>query len=124
MEDFLHVIGFGTGYFKNDQLNMKTLFPSLLIVLLVTGSLSAAPLTGSDPIEVKEIKDKNLFVFKANKKLLGASIEVFHSSGDVVTAQILAKRKMIIDFSEVHEGTYTVVVMKGKQKEEFQYIKK
>lgn len=103
---------------------MKTLSSTLIIILILVGSVSAIPLSGSDPIEVKEIKDKNLFVFKTNKKLLGASIEVFHSNGDVVTAQILAKRKMIIDFSEVSEGTYTVVVMKGKQKQEFQYIKK
>ncbi len=104
---------------------MKTLIKSVFLALVLTGTAQVTSAnTNSDSIEVKEVKEKNLFVFKADKKFLGASIEVFHANGKVVTAQILAKRKMIIDFSEVREGTYTIRVIKGKQTEEFQYIKK
>ena len=102
---------------------MKTLFKSILLTLVISGSTAGASFSATDPIEAKEIKEKNLFVFKTNKKFLGASIEVLHSSGDVVTAQILAKRKMIIDFSDVKEGSYTIRVTKGKLKEEFEYKK-
>ncbi len=103
---------------------MKTLVTSIFLVVMISTVASATTLSATDPIEVKEIKDKNLFVFKTSKKFLGASVEVFHSNGDVVTAQTLAKRKMIIDFTDVKEGAYIIRVTKGKQTEEFHYAKK
>ena len=103
---------------------MKTLAKSFLLVLLFSGAARATSLAGTDPIDVREVKEKNLVVFKATKKLIGASVEVIHSSGDVVTAQVLAKRKMIIDFSDVKEGSYTIRITKGKLSEEFEYAKK
>ena len=93
---------------------------TLLLTVLVAGNMKA----GTDPVAVKEVKEKNLVVFKAQKKLIGASVEVIHSSGDVVTAQILAKRKMIIDFSDVKEGLYTIRISKGNNIQEFGYAKK
>ena len=103
---------------------MKTLIKSLLLTLILTGAAGSTSIAGTNPVDVKEVKEKNLVVFKATKKLIGASVEVIHSSGDVVTAQILAKRKMIIDFSDVKEGSYTIRITKGKQTEEFAYAKK
>ena len=93
-------------------------------MLLLSGTAGASAIADTNPIAVKEVKEKNLFVFKAAKKFLGARVEVIHWNGEVVTAQILTKRKMIIDFSDVREGSYTVRISKGKQTEEFQYAKK
>ncbi len=103
---------------------MKNFLKTILLILLISSSAGIASFAATNPVDGKEVKEKNLFVLKANKKLLGASVEVIHSNGDVVTAQILAKRKMIIDFSDVKEGSYTIRITKGKQQEEFQYSKK
>lgn len=103
---------------------MKTLIKSIFFVLAVSTAASATSFSGTDPIDGKEIKDKSLFVFKTSKKFLGASVEVFHSNGEMLAAQTLAKRKMIIDFTDVKEGSYTIRVTKGNQTEEFEYSKR
>jgi hypothetical protein len=68
-------------------------------------------------------KYKNLFVFKADKKFLGAKIEILSTSGELITSQSLLKRKMVIDFGGVKFGTYIIRVSKGNDVQEFQYIK-
>jgi hypothetical protein len=103
---------------------MKNLLKIIVLTLFISSVTGTITFGGTDPVDVKDVREKNLLVFKANKKLLGASVEVIYSNGDVLTAQILAKRKMIIDFSDVKEGAYTIRITKGKQKEEIQYSKK
>jgi cell division protein FtsB len=102
---------------------MKNSLKTIVLILFISGISGISSFAGTDPNDIKEVKEKNLFVLKANKKLLGANIEVLHSNGEVVTAQILTKRKMIIDFSDVKKGEYTIRITKGKQQEEFQYSK-
>lgn len=102
---------------------MKNPLKSFFLVFIIS-TCSIATVSATDPIESKAVKDKNLFVFKSSKKFLGANVEVVYDNGVVLTSQILAKRKMIIDFSDVKQGAYTIRVTKGKQKEEFHYAKK
>jgi len=84
--------------------------------------VSAAPtLAGSGTVR---IKDKTLFIFKTDKKFVGATIDIIYANGDVVASQKLEKRKMVIDFADVKPGEYTVRVTKGKRVEEFYYEKK
>src|SRR5262245_19460127 len=82
----------------------------LVIILTYSMGASAATREGSDPISVE---DKNLFVFKAERKFVGAKVEVLSSSGAVVTTQTLQKRKMIIDFCDVKNDSYTIRLSKG-----------
>lgn len=80
--------------------------------------------TGNDEITPVSSKYKNLFVFKTERSLIGAQVEVLSQNGDVVTSQKLQKRKMIIDFCDVRYGTYTIRVTKGNETKEFHYEKK
>lgn len=77
-----------------------------------------------DSVAVLNSKYKNLFVFKAAKKLMGASVEVFSSEGILVTKQTLEKRKMIIDFCDVKKGDYLIRIAKGNKKKEYSFSKK
>jgi hypothetical protein len=69
-------------------------------------------------------KHKDLFTVKTNRKFVGAKVEILASNGNVVTSQILQKRKVIIDFGDIKYGTYTIRISKGGQIKEFQYDKK
>jgi hypothetical protein len=89
---------------------------------LIAQSVSAAPtLAGSG---IVRIKGKTLFVFKTDRKFIGATVEVIFANGEVITSQKLEKRKMMIDFADVKAGDYTIRVTKGKRVEEFYYEKK
>jgi hypothetical protein len=63
-------------------------------------------------------------VYKTSRKFLGARVEVLSATGNVITSSQLQKRKLVIDFGGVNFGSYTIRVSKGKEREEFVYIKK
>jgi len=97
-----------------------------LSIAILSLSLSSAVLASglTEGVELKKSKHKNLFVFKTEKKLVGAKIEVFYSNGDLITSQKLDKKKMVIDFCDAKFGTYTISVTKGNRIKLFQYVKK
>lgn len=72
----------------------------------------------------KSEKEKNIFVFKADRKFVGGRIEILRENGAVLSEQILHKRKMIIDFEDVKAGEYTIRVIKGERVQEFTFEKK
>jgi hypothetical protein len=80
--------------------------------------------TNAESVHVISAKEKDLFVFKVSKSWHGASVEVVAANGDFVSRQRLMKRKMIINFCDVKEGTYKIRISKEGHTEEFQYIKK
>ncbi len=102
---------------------MNTFFKFTLATLLLTSTAVFAENT-PEKIDVVSSRYKNLFVFKAEKKFVGAIVEILSSNGEIVTAQRLQKRKMIIDFCDVKYGSYTIRVTKDKKVKEFQYVKK
>jgi len=93
-----------------------------VLVIILTHSISSSAATREGQLPVTG-KYKNLFVFKADRNLVGAKVEVLYSNGDVVTTQTLQKRKMIIDFCDVRHGSYTIRISKGDRIKEFQYNK-
>ena len=102
---------------------MKTLFKSLFVLALLTApTVQAAP--REEVVDVVPSKYKNLFVFKAERKFVGATVEVYYSNGDLVTTHTMEKRKMIIDFCDVKFGEYTIRIKKGNEVEEYRYVKK
>lgn len=101
---------------------MKPLITIVVALMLLTGNVRAA---GPDEsIIISHSKNKSVFVLKAEKKDLGARVEVYSSNGNLVTSRELQKRKMIIDFGSVLRDTYTIRVVKGSINKEYHYIKK
>ena len=100
---------------------MKT-WISIIVAFFVISVAVAGP--GDDAIAIGGNKDKDLFVFKTDKKLVGATVEIYTSEGALVTSQQLNKRKMVIDFGPVSKDTYTIRVVKGHETKEFHYVKK
>ena len=100
---------------------MKTLILASAFVLAMTSSF-ATEVTRGGLVKSISSKYKNLFVFKAKKKFVGATVEIYSSNGEMITAQHLQKRKMIINFCDVQYDTYTIRIAKGNDTKEFQYI--
>lgn len=94
----------------------RTFFATALIALPLL-----AVATDGDSVRTK---DKDLFVLKTERKFAGAKVEVFTNSGQLVTAQKVEGRKVIIDFGSTEYGTYTIKVSKGDRVKEFEYIRK
>jgi hypothetical protein len=97
---------------------MKTLLAVVVAMLIITTGKAAKP---EDAIIIGQTKNKSLFVYKTQRKFLGAMVEVYTSNGDLLTAQNLQKRKLIIDFGTALKDTYIIRVVKGKDVREFQY---
>ncbi len=99
---------------------MKNLLIAVLLIIS-TFAFAAGP---QEKVDVVYSKHQNLFVFKANRKLLGAQVEVLSADGNRVTAQRLMKRKMIIDFCDVKSGIYTIIVSKNDLVQKYEYVRK
>lgn len=95
-----------------------------LVGLLMVASLSLSARRLHDDVRSGEARHESLFVLKTNKELVGARVEVFYTNGSLVTAQRLAKKKMIIDFTDARLGVYTIRVTKGDKTKDFHYVKK
>ena len=100
---------------------MKTLIAVVVALLITTTGKAAKP---EDAIVIGQGKNKSLFVYKTQRKFVGAMVEVYTSDGDLLTAQNLQKRKLIIDFGSAIKDTYTIRVVKGNDIREFQYTKR
>lgn len=76
----------------------------------------------ADPGDSARVNTKdNVFVLHTEKKFIGAKVEIFSSNGQLLTAQTLRKKKMIIDFGDAGMDTYTIRLSKGDQRREVQY---
>ena len=103
---------------------MKTLIKVLVAGTLFFSSTVIAMAAKTDEAKATTSKHKSFFKVKTPKKFLGATVEVFVGDGDLLTAQNLQKRKIIIDFGDAKGGTYTIRLTKGNTTKEFLYIKK
>jgi hypothetical protein len=98
---------------------------SIMTIAVAFFLMSAAYAHGQeDGVLTGKSRDKDLFVMKADKKFVGAMVQIYSSEGELLTAQHLLKRKMVIDFSPVTQDTYTIRVVKGEEAQEFQFEKK
>lgn len=99
-----------------------------LILVLVSGCLSLISVSGNATEVIgtsgsNKSKEKSLFILKTNKKFIGARVEIFQANGALIAAQHLEKKKVVIDFSEVRKGSYTIRVSKGQEKQEYLYVR-
>ena len=100
---------------------MKKLTTSLFVSFLI---LSSSLCATAEAIDVIEPRQNSLFTLKAEKQFVGAQVEIYNASGELITTQSLQKRKMVIDFGDAMLGLYTIKVVKGDSKQEFKYLKK
>ena len=103
---------------------MKALLLASALLLAVTSSFATESMPSNESAVAATSKHRSLFVFKAKKKFVGATVEIYSSNGSMITSQHLQKRKMIINFSDARYDTYTIRIAKGNNTQEFHYVKK
>jgi hypothetical protein len=105
---------------------MKTLLAIAVALMIVTTGKAATPgeAKPEEAIIIGQTKNRSLFVYKTQRKFVGAMVEIYTSNGKLLTAQNLQKRKLIIDFGSVLMDTYTIRVVKGNDIQEFRYVKR
>jgi DNA-binding sugar fermentation-stimulating protein len=102
---------------------MKTLIKILALGVLTALLTFAATAKDHNRIKPDTEKDKGLFIFKADKKMIGAKVEIVQANGSVIAEQILTSRKLVIDFNDIRSGTYKIRIVKGEEMKEFSYSK-
>lgn len=99
---------------------MKTL--ALISTALLLSVSSFAKI--SDPsVELIDTDYKNILKFKVKRDLVGATIKLVYSNGDLVAQEELVKKKMVIDFCDSRDGEYKVVIQKGDYVKEIEVKK-
>jgi hypothetical protein len=61
------------------------------------------------PVSVLAVRN-DLFYFKVDKLFIGAVVEVYSSTGDLVLTQTVTRHKMLIDFYEKQPDAYTIKI--------------
>jgi hypothetical protein len=98
-----------------------------LNMILLTTLLSLPLLVAAGPREGGDDDSRNsssVYVLKADKKFIGAKVEIFTSGGQLITAQTVDKKKMLIDFGDVKIGVYTIKLTSGGDTQSFTFEKK
>ncbi|MEO7990290.1 MAG: hypothetical protein ABI663_12165 [Chryseolinea sp.] len=98
---------------------MKRTFLIILILIAVTALHAAAQKSHVSILSIK----RDIFYFKVDKTLMGATLEVFSQQGEMIFSGKVLHHKAIIDFYLENPGTYTIKLKKDDQATEFVYVK-
>jgi hypothetical protein len=101
-------------------MNKPKILVLTIALLVMTLSLNASP--KDEGVSAVKSKHNDLFMLKTCRKFVGATVEVISSRGEIITSKKMSKRKMIIDFKYVQQGSYTVRLVKGSNVREFNYL--
>lgn len=95
------------------------IFLLIVVIGLMASTAFAAPASPAkkdkDTVTVAPTYYRDLLILKAGKVFMGATVQVYDSTGMVVATSHIHKKKMIIDFYDIPYGSYTIQVTKNKQ---------
>jgi len=96
----------------------------LTCLLVISGAAVAKELKAKGPASIKVLSVKSdIFYFKVDKELIGATIEVYNAKGELLITDAVRHQKTIVDFYNEAPGNFTIKIKKGEMEEEFLYIK-
>jgi len=100
---------------------MKTI-ALLIFFALATGCVFGRETKAHYPVRILATK-MDIFYFKVDHEFLGAELEVYSATGELMLSQKITQRKVLIDFYNGEKGNYTIKIKKGDREETFQYVK-
>lgn len=103
---------------------MKRSINIIFLVVLMAVTSGALASSSDEAIIGRQEKVNRFFVFKTDRKYIGATVLVYHGNGNRLVMQKLEKRKVSIDFGMVQPGEYTIRIQKNNDIQEFRYVKK
>jgi len=103
-------------------MDMKTIISFVIILVLFVAPAFASG-TPSDTNAVKVISTKRyIFYFKADKRLIGGTVEVFDMNQNLVGTENILQAKTIVDFFELSAGKYIIKIKKGAEEFVYPYV--
>jgi hypothetical protein len=81
-----------------------TTLTAAIVLCLVAGNSHA---NGHRPVSVLAVRN-DLFYFKVDKAFIGAVVEIYASSGELVMTQTVTHHKTLIDFYDRNKDDYTI----------------
>lgn len=103
---------------QNTYMKLTTL--AALILLCSMPGISQAK--AHRPVSVLAVRN-DLFYFKVDKAFIGATVEVYSSSGELVLSQKVMRHKTLIDFFDKKEDKYTIKIKTGCSEFDYLYTK-
>lgn len=103
---------------------MKKIILSLATLLISLSAFSFAPAKPKPSHVTGLAASHEIFYIRICKVMAGGKVEVYNSAGELVGAQDLNDRRLIVDFFEMVPGDYTVKVIKDGIEEIFDFHKK
>ena len=88
--------------------------------LLISIGAHAAVDPGDHVISNASVKHEVLS-FKVNKRLIGATVEIYNYRGILVATSTVSKRKMRLSFVDFATGRYRIIVRNGDCSETLEY---
>jgi len=102
---------------------MKRIFTLLILALtLHTGVALAKEKTAKDKSIVVSAK-RNTFYFRIKGKMIGGIVEVYDANKTLLGLEELTQREMLIDFTELPTGKYTIKIKRFRSVKIFSYEK-
>jgi hypothetical protein len=96
-----------------------TTLSAVIALTLIAGSSHAK---SHHPVSVLAVRN-DLFYFKVDRAMIGATVEVYSPEGELVFTWPIKRHKMLIDFIDKNEGDYTIRIRSKCSEFEFQYTK-
>lgn len=97
-------------------------------LLFLTWMLSLAAAAGAAPVQPlfqpARGTGHRLFVLEIHRSLRGAQVAVQHSNGELVLVEKIRRKRVVIDFTDVAQGTYTIELRKGIARQVHLFTKK
>ena len=95
---------------------------SILITLWVTTDVRADRV---DHVVRAHQSDRDTYSFRTDRKLIGAELEVYSTTGEKIVTRKLRGRRVAVDFSQVRFGEYIIrITATGRVVHEHWFLKK
>jgi hypothetical protein len=96
---------------------MKNFF----ILFVLTLSASAFAQKANSNVKVLSATD-GFFFFKTSGNFVGASVEVFDESRNLIAKKLMDGNKLLIDFFDAKAGSYQIEISASNFKHQFNYV--
>jgi hypothetical protein len=93
----------------------------LLSMIIVTTMAFSNGIKKTHPVHVLSAR-MNIVHLKLTRELIGATLEIYNESGELILRQVINERKVIIDFDGQQEGIYKIKIKKGADEDVMDYV--
>jgi hypothetical protein len=93
----------------------------LLSLIIVTTIAFSNGIPKNDQVHVLSAR-RSILYLKLKHELIGATLEIYNESGELVLSQVVTERKVLIDFDNERDGIYKIKIMKGDEQTVVRYI--